>query len=225
MARTVMDQLIKSGSVRRGQLGVTIQPVTSDIAASLGMSEARGVLVNSVTPGSAAERAGIRRGDVITAFNGEAVEDGNSLRNRVASTPPGTEVTLTILRDGTEQQLRATLGEYSGPANQPGPSGGNGGGSSDGKLGVMVQPLTPELAARLGLPQDTQGLVVAGVEPGSPAADAGIQQGDVIIEADRQPVRSVADLTGAIERAGDRPLLLLINRRGQTAYMTVRPRR
>ena len=112
MARTVMDTLIKTGKVRRGQLGITVQKVTSDIASSLGLKEAKGVLVAQVQPGGSAERAGLRKGDIITAFNGTEVNDPNVFRNQVASRSPGTEVTLTIQRDGREQQVRATLGEF-----------------------------------------------------------------------------------------------------------------
>jgi Do/DeqQ family serine protease len=112
MVREVSDQLIKSGKVRRGQLGVSIQPVTPDIAASLNMKEARGVIVNDVVRGGPAEKAGIRRGDVIVALSGKPVVDGNTLRNQVADTPPGTAVDVTLQRDGREQTVRATLGEY-----------------------------------------------------------------------------------------------------------------
>jgi Do/DeqQ family serine protease len=224
MARNVMDQLINSGKVKRGQLGVTVQQVTSDIASSLGLPEPRGVIVNSVTPGSPADRAGLRRGDVITALNGEAINDTNTLRNRIARIGPGTEATLTILRDGREQQVSVTLGELT-------TSGGGGGsqpdrdGTTSGRLGVAVRPLTPEIASQLGIDRNAQGLVVISVEPSSPAADSGIQQGDVIVEANRRAVQTVDDLAAAVEQAGDRPLLLLINRRGQSAFITVRPRR
>lgn len=111
MAKNVMDQLVQAGRVRRGSLGVTIRPVTSDVAASLGLQDVRGALVNSVGGGGPAERAGLKRGDVITAFNGAPVTDTNSLRNAIARSQPGTEVTLTVIRAGREQQLRATLGE------------------------------------------------------------------------------------------------------------------
>jgi serine protease Do len=223
MARSVMDQLLKSGKVRRGQLGITIQPVTSEIAASLGLAEPRGVLVNSVQQGSAAGRAGMRRGDVITAFNGEAVEDGNRLRNRVATTAPGTEVTLTVLREGKEQQLRVTLDEAASGEKTAGAQSGSEE-SASGKLGVRGQPLTPEIASQFGIDRNTQGLVVAGIEPASPAAESGIQPGDVIMEIDRQAVRSAQDITAAVERAHGRPVLLLVNRHGQTVYVAVRPR-
>jgi Do/DeqQ family serine protease len=112
MARNVMDQLVKSGKVRRGQIGVTIQPMTPELASKFGLSEVRGVVVNSVTPNGPAARAGIRPGDVILALNGTPVEDGNTLRNQVASTAPGTEAKLTIFRDQREQEIQVTLSEY-----------------------------------------------------------------------------------------------------------------
>lgn len=118
MAKNVMDQIIKTGAVRRGRLGITVQPVTSDIAKRANLSETRGVMVGEVQPGSAAAQAGLRQGDVITAFNGEPVNESNELRNRVANTPPGTEVTLTVQREGGgEQQIHARLGELSDRRN------------------------------------------------------------------------------------------------------------
>jgi Do/DeqQ family serine protease len=228
MARSVMEQLIKTGKVRRGQLGITVQKVTSDIAASIGLQEARGVIVGSVRPGSAAERAGVKQGDVITAINGEAVNDPNGFRNKVAGTQPGTEVTLKVMRGGSEQQIRATLGEFTPEASKSSEEegGGSGGQSSSdtGKLGIGVEPLTPEMAQRLGLRAGTQGLLVRDVDPTGPAADAGIQQGDVIEQANQQPVRSAADLKAAVQRAGGKPVLLLVNRRGETVFLPVRPK-
>jgi serine protease Do len=106
-----MDQLRTNGSVRRGQLSVVVGAITTDIAKRLNMTEPRGVLVAQVQADSPAAGAGLRQGDVITKFNGQAINESNELRNRVASTAPGTEVTLTVLRDGSESELRATLGE------------------------------------------------------------------------------------------------------------------
>src|SRR6187200_1026671 len=111
MAKNVMTQLIDHGQVHRGMIGVTIQPVTSDIANSLGLPQVRGALVNSVTAGSPADKAGIRRGDVITAVNGAAIKDSNDLRNDVAQMAPGSAAKLTVLRDGKEQSLNVTLAE------------------------------------------------------------------------------------------------------------------
>jgi Do/DeqQ family serine protease len=119
MAKNVMDQLNSNGKVRRGQLGVSVQAITSDVASKVGLKEVRGVLINSVAPGGPAEKAGIRAGDVITAVNGTPVDDPNSFRNRIASTPPGTSMTFSIIRDGREQQVTATLGELTPPSARP----------------------------------------------------------------------------------------------------------
>lgn len=119
MARTVMETLVKYGKVRRGQLGITVTRVPSELAAKLNLKDAKGVLVAAVQPGSAADRAGLRKGDVITKVNGAEVSDPNPFRMQIASTPPGTEVTLTLVRDGREQQVRATLGEFTPQPEQP----------------------------------------------------------------------------------------------------------
>ncbi|HVF55664.1 MAG TPA: DegQ family serine endoprotease [Pyrinomonadaceae bacterium] len=226
MAKGVMEQLIRTGKVRRGQLGIVVQPVTADIAASIGLQDARGLIVSFVSAGSAAERSGLKRGDVITALNGAPVGDSNSFRNQVAATAPQTDVSLTILRDGREQQVRASLGELKADADNAAPEeGANRDASNGGKLGIRVEPLTAEMAARLKLQSGAQGLVVADVDPTGPASEAGLLQNDVIEEVNRQPVRAVADLTSAISRANDRPLLLLVNRGGTSIFVTVRPRK
>jgi Do/DeqQ family serine protease len=225
MARSVMEQLVKNGKVRRGQLGITVRRVDTDLAESMGMSEAKGVLVNSVRPGSAAERAGVRQGDVITAIDGTATNETNAFRNRIASMAPGTEVTLTVLRNNSEQKVRAVLGEFAPETakkeenSNPAPNAEGG-----GKLGIGVVPLTPEVAEQLNLPPGTQGVVVDSVEPAGPAAAAGIRRGDVIQEVNRQAVRAPADLRAAIEKSGSKPALMLVNRRGETIYLAVRPK-
>lgn len=227
MARDVLDQLVKNGKVTRGHLGVTVQPVTEDIAASLRLNNAKGVIVSQVQAGSAAERAGLKRSDVILALNGNLVTDANSFRNEIAGTPPGRTVTLRISRNGNEQELSLTLGELtpqqpqSGPTNEVEPQSRT---DDSGKLGIAVQPLTPAIAQQLRINSDVQGLVVLEVDPFGPAADAGIQQGDVIEQVDQQRVRSVADLRAAIERSDKRPLLLLVNHRSATVFVTIRTR-
>ena len=226
MAKSVMDQLVKNGKVRRGQLGVVVGRVTSDLAASLGMSEAKGVIVNSVRSGSAAERAGIKQGDIIIAVNDSPVSDTNAFRNHVASMGPGAEVTLTVLRDNREQKIRATLGEFSEETAraQNENQGTNPNGEEGGKLGISVEPLTPEIAQQLQLKPGTTGLVVDTVDPTGPALTAGIQRGDVIQEVNRQPVRTPQELRTALDKNGNKPALLLINRQGETFFIPVRPR-
>ena len=118
MARTVVEQLINAGRVRRGQLGVVALRIPSEEAAQMGITQGPGVVVYQVQSGGAAERAGIRQGDVITALNGEPINEPNTFRNKIASTPPGTEITLTVKRGGSEQQVRATLGEFTPRAEQ-----------------------------------------------------------------------------------------------------------
>ena len=220
MARTVAEQLVRAGSVQRGMLGVGVQSISPELAKALSLKDSRGVLVNSVQPSSPAQKAGIRAGDVITALNGTPVDDPNALRNRIASTPPGSEVTLTILRNGQEQQVRARLTSLSeSKENAAGP--GNGSGDEHAQLGISVEPLTPDLAKQLGLGAGASGVVVAEVDPAGPAAEAGIQPGDLILEVNRQPVRSPAEIKTALQKSGSRPVLLLVARDGKTLFLAV----
>jgi Do/DeqQ family serine protease len=224
MARDVMNQLIHTGKVRRGMIGVGIQPVTADIAQSLGLKDVRGALVNEVRPDSPAASAGVERGDVIVAFNGTPVRDSNSFRNMVAGTQPGTPVSFTVLRNGRELQLHATLAELTldKPKGDDSDAAAGATANEGGKLGVVVETLTPELASQMELPRGARGLVVTSVNPDSPAADAGIQKGDMIQEVNRKPVNTREDLRAALANSGTRPVLLLVNRGGQTIYLTVR---
>jgi serine protease Do len=178
MAKNVMEQLRTSGKVTRSQLGVVVQPVTSDMAESLGLKEVSGAIISSVNVGSAADHAGLKRGDVIESFDGRSVHDTNTLRNEVAETKPGSTVNLAIVRDGAERHVNVTLMAVSGSAR---PANG-GGADSDGKasLGVQVAPLTQEMISRLRLPETAHGVVIEQVDPNGRAADAGLQPGDVI---------------------------------------------
>jgi serine protease Do len=224
LAKNVMDQLVANGRVHRGQLGVGVQALTSDLASGLGLKEVRGVLVNSVVPGSPADRAGLRNGDVITAIDGHPVDDPNALRNRVATTAPDSQVRLLFIRDGKEQQVNVKLGELTAESAKPQrSSGGAGSAPEDRHIGVSVEPLTPALADELGVRKGMQGLVVRGVDPRGPAARAGLQPGDVIVAVNRQPVRSASEIGTALKGASSRPSLLLINRSGQSLFLTVTP--
>ena len=219
MAKTVMDELIAHGKVSRGQLGVTVQYLTSDLAASMGLKDVRGVLVSGVTPAGAADRAGIKSGDIILDVNGTAVNDVNTLRNTVASAGAGTDVTLTTLRDRNKKQVRVKLGEFNITDVSQDQNGGNQ--NWRAALGMELTPVTPDIAGRVGAPRETHGLVVTAVAPGSLAAEAGIQEGDIVQQVNRQPVRTAADVSAALAKSKDRPALLQILREGRSLFIAV----
>lgn len=222
MARVVMDQLVKTGKVRRGMIGVTIQSISADLATSMNLPTSRGALVSSVQPGGPGEQAGIRRGDVIVAVNDQPISDSNNLRNQVASTAPGTPVNVALIRDGREMKVRVTLAELpvTTATNQSEGSEQESQAAS-GKFGLTLEPLTADMASRLGLSASDQGLVVTRLDASGAAAESGIRQGDVIQEVNRQPVRTIADFNAAVQRSGAKPALMLVNRRGNTIYLTV----
>ena len=221
MARTVVDALIAKGKVQRGMMGIGVQSVNSQLAQTFGLKQARGIVITNVSPGSAAEKAGLKQGEVILQVNGKEVSDTNAFRNQIAAMGPGAEVTLSVWRNNAEQQVRVRLGELTaGAAEQRNSGGGGGGGEAGGRLGITVRTLTPDLAAQLGVRGGAQGVVVTEIDPSGPAAEAGIRAGDVIQEVNRQPVRTPADVRGALQKNAQAPVLL-INRGGQTVYIPV----
>jgi S1-C subfamily serine protease len=220
-----MDQLVKTGKVRRGMLGVAIQPVDADLAASMDLPAAQGAIVTNVQSASPAEKAGIRRGDVIVGINNHTVVDSNALRNLVASIAPGTDVKVSALRDGKEQNFQVALAEL--PAEKPTNSddqteGDISTGRTTGKFGMTLQPLTTDGASRFGLEANDQGLLITRVSNDGIAANAGLRPGDLIQEVGRKPVRTIAEFTAAVDQAGARPVLLLIKRRDAVIYVTLR---
>jgi S1-C subfamily serine protease len=219
MARSVMDQLIERGKVERGYLGVTVQPMSSDLARSFGLKEVSGVVVNSVQVGGPAEKAGLKTGDVITRLNGNKVEDPNSFRNEVANAAPGKSISLTLIRDGKEMEIQPVLSQL--PDSPHGQTGKRSSATSTA-LGITIEPLTAAMARQLGIEPSTRGVVVTETDPAGAGAAAGLQPGDVIVEINHQQVRSTADAEAALGKDGDRPILLLINRRGQALFVAVR---
>ena len=171
-----------------------------------------------MTPGGPADKGGLKVYDVITQVNGKNVDETNALRNEIASMEPGSDVTLTVVRNGAEQQLHAKVGELTPEATAQQSGGGESGG---GRLGVTVTPLTPDIASQLGIRRGVQGVVVQSVDPNGAAAQVGIQPGDVIQECNRQPVRSPADLQNPLTKSAGRPALLLIYRDGQSLTVAV----
>lgn len=220
MAQNVMDQLIKTGSVRRAKMGVTVQGVNSELAKSLGLQDVRGALVSSVEENSPAQRAGLERGDVILTFNGEPVSDNNALRNRVAGSQPGSKVSVTVMRNGREETRQVVLAELPGRRTA---SNGRGDGPEGGRYGMTLSPLTPDVADDLGV-KDKGGLVVNDVAPASAASEAGIRSGDVIVEVNHKKVNNVAQFQDAVKADANRPALLLVVRQGSELFLALSAR-
>ena len=229
MAHQVMDSLIKNGKVTRGWLGVSIQEVNQDLAKQFGLNETKGALVSEVIADSPAAAAGIKSGDVIVSYDGKSVDSPAILRNMVAQTPVGKTAKVEVLRENKRQSFNIKIAEQPKEIAQAGVEGETQGesehaGDKSALTGVEVRNLTPDIARQLGLPAATKGVVVTGVSPDSSAASAGVEPGDVILEVNRQPVRSVADLkriTGKLKKTDG--ALLLINRRGGKLFLAVKP--
>jgi serine protease Do len=219
MAKAVMEQILDKGKVTRGWLGVAIQDITPAVARSFGLVEAKGALVGDVTPSSPAAAAGLERGDVILRVNEKPVEDSGHLRNIVAGFPPRTTITLVILRHGKEQPVRVTVGEQ--PSAPAAAREEEGRADPIQPLGVTVVDPSPELLRRLDLPRGARGAIVREVQPGSPAAEAGLRPGDLIQEVNRQPIRSTREFLQAVRQSAGRDLVLLVNRGGSTAFVVV----
>jgi serine protease Do len=212
MAKELLPQLRKTGSVTRGWLGVQIQRVTPPLAEEFGLERPRGALVSQVFEDSPAEKAKLKHGDVILSFNGKQIEDFDDLPRQVAATPPGAEVKVEILRDGKEKTLKATLERKE---NEPIQLAAGESPSSD--WGFDVQDLSPRIAEQLGLESELEGVVITDVDPDTPADAAGLRRGDVILEANRVEISSVHDLTDQLD--DDEDPVLLIRRGDGTLYV------
>ena len=217
MVKAIQRQLITTGKVVRGYLGVHIQDLNEDLAKSFGLQSTEGVLVAQVVKGSPADKAGLKTGDVIVAFTGKPVKNAAQLRNMVALTPPGTKARVVVIRDGKRRELTVTIGELSEEAMAS--AGGEG---ILEQLGFAVQDLTPELAQRFGY-EETEGVIVTAVQPESPAAMVGIRPGVLIREVNRVPVRNTEDFMRALAKSkrSKRVLLLLQDRQG-TRFVALR---
>ena len=206
IAKFIYNELIEGGKVVRGALGVIIRDLDPDLAESLGLEEAKGVAITEVIEDSAAEKAGMKRYDVVVEFNGEKVEKVNEFRNRVAMLKPGTRVKIVVLRDGKRKTLDVELGERSAQIQTA-----KGRVDTLEQLGFVVQNLTDDLAERLGF-QGQTGVVVTRVEPSSQAASKGITSGMLIEEVDRKQIHNTKEFSEAIEEAAKQgKVLLLVN--------------
>jgi serine protease Do len=219
MIKTMLPKLVKGEKIIRGQLGVMIQQMTPDLAKQFGLSEPKGVLVSQVNKDSAADEAGIKDGDIIVRYDGKDVTGVRQLRDLVAATVPGTKVKMEILRDGKEETLTAKIGTLTAETAAAAPS--EEGANLLSKLGLTVQTLTPDLAKQLGVEVE-KGVAITDVADGSLASLAGLQKGDVIVSADRQPVANVDELEGVLTKAkAKEQVLLRVARQGGSLYIVL----
>ncbi len=225
-ARNVSQQIIAHGKVEHGYLGISMNDVTPDNAHFFNLQDAAGAIVAQVTPDSPAARAGLQQGDVITQLNGARLVNGQALQVAVSETQPGTSISIGILRDGKSQNLKLTVGQYAGKGTQLAESDGTNGSpaAKPGKLGLAVENLDQDTRSQLQLPASVHGVVVAQVRPDSPADNAGLQQGDVILEVNRHPVNSADNFVSSVRGTGasDQDLLLLVWSKGNASYRTLR---
>jgi serine protease Do len=217
MARAIYTQLKETGKVVRGFLGVVIQDLGPEMAESFDVENIKGVLIADVSEDSAAEKAGLKTGDVIVELEGERVTSANELTNRVAMYKPGTEVELVIYRDGKRRTIQATLDKRPEGLSRTATPGG----ATQEQLGLSVQTLTEDLAEDLGY-EGLSGVVVTEVEPGSLAADAGLRPGTLIMEVDREPIRNVREFNEAIREGQDKgKVLLRVRSEGFTRFIVL----
>ena len=217
MAKTVMDSIIKNGRVIRGWMGVSIQNLTPELAKSLGIKESAGALIAGVEGNSPADKAGLKRGDLVIELAGKKIADSTGLRNMVSATGPGTKVDVKVIRDGKERTLSVTLGEFKEKKAARKTEYRN------VLQGVGVEELTPGLRAKLNLPENLNGVVVTEVGPDNPAQGI-LQAGDLIQEMNRQEIRDRNEYDQIASKIGEKDnVLLLIYRDGGSIYVTIRP--
>lgn len=208
MAKRISTELLATGTVTRGWLGVSLQPLTPELAASFGLSDAKGALVADVVPDSPAARTGLKSGDIITSVDGERIDDPSEVARLVGLGKPGQERRLTVWRDRQEVKFQTKLTQVPGERARV-------------RLGLEVRPVTPEVVEELGL-KSAEGVVVAEVQPGSAAAAAGIEPGDVIVAIDGKSVKTLADFE-RLTREAKGAYAMRLHRDGASLYVAVKP--
>ena len=229
LAKNVVDQIIKTGKVSRGYMGVKLQPLSPDLAAQFGLKDIHGALVADADSNGPGAKAGLKSGDVITAINGNKIQDSNELTMAVTQHAPGETVTLDVVRNSQPTQVKVTLGQRPTSLEEnPGKGGDQGkdegsedNGNGASARGISVQPLTPEIASQVQVSPNTKGVVITEVDPSSGAADTGLGQGDVITGVDRKPVTSVQDFKRLMNEAQNKAALVTVTRGGQTVFLVV----
>jgi serine protease Do len=212
-AKLIMADLIKDGKVRRGLLGVNIQNLNEALAKSFNRNTSKGALVSQVIEDSAAEKAGVKSGDIIVGFNGKPVEDASHLKNLVATFKPQSDVSVTVFRNGKTIKLNAKVGERTAKADTSSSTSGKHASKASNELGIEVQKVPAELAEKLGL-KDRKGVRVTGVDPNGPGAKIGLKSGDVILEVDGKAVSDLSSFEKSVAKAKDNKVVRLRVQRG-----------
>jgi serine protease Do len=220
LVRTVMNDLIQNGRVIRGYLGVLPQDVTPPLARQFKLKDPSGALISEVVPKGPADKAGFKEGDVVTDFNGKKISDSRNFRLTVASTKPGVTVPVKVLRDGSPKTLEVTV--QTRPDSEPVAKNTGPGGTDEGTLnGVTVGDLDEQTREELKVPASIKGVVITEVQADCPAAEAGLKQGDIILEINKQPVRTAAEAVRLTEHPKDKVTLLRVWSGGASRYVVV----
>jgi serine protease Do len=218
LVKEILPQLKSKGKVTRGWLGVMIQNVTPDIAESMGLDRSRGALVAEVAKNGPGERAGLKVGDIIVGYDGKEIKQSGDLPILVARTAPQKQVRINLLRDKKDTSVTATIGELKEEKEEAVASA-----QAEGNLGLTVQQVTPQLAENLGL-ERAVGVVIAAVEPGSVADEAGLQQGDIILEINRVAIRNLSDYRKTVaDIKKNKRALFLVRREDSTMFLALKP--
>ncbi len=219
LAKNIINQLKDTGKVVRGWLGVLVQQITPEIAEGLKLPEPKGALVSDVTPGGPAAKAGIQRQDIITQFNGQAINEMQELPKLVAAMPPGTEVQLTYLRNGKEKTARLKVAEQPEEIAKSGIPGGE---EVEQNLGLVVQEVNPQIQRRLRI-EDSEGVIITNVDSRGPAQEAGLRVGDLILEINKKQIRNLDDYRKVIDSIKNGETALLLVKRGKnTIYSALK---
>jgi serine protease Do len=224
IVRATAEQLIKNGKVDHGYLGISMNDVSPENAHFFNLQNAEGAIVAQITPDSPASRGGLQQGDVITQVNDAKVVNGSTLQVAVSQMTPGTKITLGVIRNGKPETLNLTVGQYHGKSEVASNDSDDeqGGSTKSGKLGLAVANLTADARQQLNAPDQLHGVLVQSVRPASPAEDAGIQPGDVILEVNRKPAESASQFSNEVHQNQDgKDILLLVWSKGNATYRTL----
>jgi periplasmic serine protease, Do/DeqQ family len=222
IVKASVDQIIKDGKVEHGYLGISMNDVTPENASFFSLPDATGAIISQVTPDSPASKAGLKSGDVLRKLNGNNIANGSALQVAVSQTRPGNSIDLGILRDGKPETVKVTVGQFDGGKEQASNDGGDS--KQKGKIGVSVDNISPQLRSQMNIPSNVNGAAIESVRPGSPADDAGLAPGDVIMEVNRKPVENADALVGQLHAVPDgKDILLLVWSRGGASYRVIHP--